>query len=113
MAVRQRRARRTNKSSELSADDWSAIRRFAAAWHKGGFNEYVELLQHTPRLLWKSFLQGVAKGFGAVVGATIVFALLLWILAALGDNLPGELGDFFTQTSQQIEQQQSATAKPN
>ncbi len=32
-------------------------------------------------LLWVSFLRGLAQGFGAIVGGTILVALLLWILS--------------------------------
>lgn len=31
-------------------------------------------------MLWSSFLRGIAQGFGAIVGGTILVALLLWIL---------------------------------
>lgn len=36
------------------------------------------------KLLTFAFLKGVATGLGAVIGGTIVVALLLWILSGLG-----------------------------
>ena len=36
------------------------------------------------KLLTFSFLKGLATGFGVFLGGTIVVALLLWILGALG-----------------------------
>jgi hypothetical protein len=36
------------------------------------------------RVLTFAFIKGVATGFGVVLGGTIVVALLLWILSALG-----------------------------
>jgi len=40
-----------------------------------------------------NFLRGIFFGVGSVLGATIVIALLLWILSRLVD-LPGGVGDF-------------------
>lgn len=36
-------------------------------------------------LLWVSFLRGLAQGFGAIVGGTILVALLLWILSLFNE----------------------------
>ena len=36
-------------------------------------------------MLWPNFVAGVARGFGALVGATIVIALVGWILATIID----------------------------
>ncbi len=46
-----------------------------------------------------SFLKGVATGFGGVIGATIVVALLLWILSLL-DSIPfvGPIFETFEDT---------------
>jgi hypothetical protein len=38
-------------------------------------------------LLWVSFLRGVAGGFGAIVGGTLLVAVLLWILGQF-DQIP-------------------------
>lgn len=35
------------------------------------------------RLLWRSFLQGVAGGLGRAVGATVIVALLVWLVGQL------------------------------
>jgi len=35
------------------------------------------------RLLWRSFLRGVVSGVGYAVGASILFALLVWLLGQL------------------------------
>lgn len=39
------------------------------------------------KMLWASFLRGMASGLGGVLGATMLIALLLWILSLL-DNVP-------------------------
>lgn len=36
-------------------------------------------------MLWPNFVAGVARGFGALVGATIVIALVGWLLTILID----------------------------
>ncbi|HXH26363.1 MAG TPA: DUF5665 domain-containing protein [Candidatus Acidoferrum sp.] len=33
--------------------------------------------------LWLAFLKGILSGFGAVIGGTIVVALVLWFLSSL------------------------------
>jgi hypothetical protein len=54
--------------------------------------EFAKQIQHMydasqpswKRLLLFSLLKGMATGFGAVIGGTIVVALTLWILSGLG-----------------------------
>lgn len=49
-----------------------------------------------------AFLKGVLSGVGGVVGATVVIALLLWVLSLLGD-IPfiGDLSDSVEKTIEQ------------
>ncbi|MDQ5972188.1 MAG: hypothetical protein QG553_347 [Patescibacteria group bacterium] len=49
-----------------------------------------------------SFLKGMAAGFGGVIGATIVVALLLWILT-LFSQVP-LIGHFTEKVTQTVEQ---------
>lgn len=95
-------ARKTNR--QLTEKDQRLIHQLAESLEKGHFNDYFEILQNTRRLLWKSFLQGLAKAVGAVIGATLVIALLVAILAMLGQYLPGEIGSFFTDIGKTIQQ---------
>lgn len=45
-------------------------------------NMFVETGYYKKRkMFFFSFLQGIARGIGTVVGATIVIALLIWILS--------------------------------
>lgn len=94
--------RTKTRSDKPTKEDWTMIHKVAVSLEKGRFNDYVDLLQNTRLLLWKSFVSGVAKGFGAVIGATLVVALVVTILTMLGDTLPGEAGDFFSNTSDTI-----------
>lgn len=56
------------------------------------------------KLLKMSFLKGLAAGFGGVIGATIVVALLLWILS-LFNEVP-LIGPFFDTAQNTIESTQ-------
>ncbi len=55
-------------------------------------NDYINLLGNTRKQMVSGFLRGVATGFGTVVGATLVVALVIWILGLLG-GLPF-IGDY-------------------
>lgn len=88
---------------DVPKEDWDVIHRFALALEKGRFNDYVEVLMDTKKLAWKSLVTGVARGFGAVLGATVVVALLVALLALLGDALPGDFGDFFSDTGNTLQ----------
>lgn len=46
--------------------------------------DYVYLLHSTKRQIWSSFIRGVFMGFGTVIGASLVVALLLAMLHFLG-----------------------------
>ena len=56
------------------------------------------------KLLKMSFLKGLAAGFGGVIGATIMVALLLWILS-LFNQVP-LIGPFFDTAQDTIESNQ-------
>lgn len=62
--------------------------------------DYLELLQDTKRQLWLSLLRGVAAGLGGVIGATVMVALLVFILARLA-GIP-VVGDFFRGISHSL-----------
>lgn len=91
------------KTTALSEEEISLLHKFAIALERGHFTDYFETLQNTRQLLWKGFLTGLAKGFGAILGATVVVALVVALLSLLGDTLPGELGGFFSDTSRKID----------
>jgi hypothetical protein len=95
--------RRQTAKRGPSDRDLGVIHKVAVSLEKGRFNDYVDLLQDNRKLLWKGFLSGLAKGVGAVVGATIIVAVLVMLLGVLGDTLPGKFGDFFQNTSENIQ----------
>lgn len=58
--------------------------------------DYIELLHSTRRQIWSSFVRGVFMGLGTVIGATLVVAILIWILSAFG-TIP-VIGEFIRST---------------
>lgn len=65
---------------------------------------YTKVHLSPGRLMWNNFLGGLAWGFGTVLGATIVVALVLFILSKL-DTVP-IIGDFISRILEQIELRQ-------
>ncbi len=56
--------------------------------------EYMELLNSPRRFFWINFLGGLARGLGAALGATILGAIIIYMLQrAVILNLP-LIGDF-------------------
>ncbi len=45
------------------------------------------------QVYWLNFVRGIFFGVGSVLGATVVIALVVWILNLLVD-IPGGVGDF-------------------
>ena len=50
-----------------------------------GLEEFMEYIRSPWKMLWPNFVAWVARGFGALVGASIVIALIGWILTTLID----------------------------
>lgn len=55
------------------------------------------------RLYFNNFVRGIFFSVGTIVGATIVVALVIWLLSVF-DGLP-VIGDFFRKISDTISQQ--------
>lgn len=54
------------------------------------------------RMMYNGFLRGLAQGFGAVVGGTILVAILLWVFGLFNEvPLLGPATKAFTDTVQQ------------
>lgn len=68
--------------------------------------EYINLLQKPLRIIYLNFLGGVARGLGIVIGATIIFAILIDILSRLIVlNLP-VIGDLIVEIMRIVEAKQ-------
>lgn len=89
---------------DLSDADWGLVYKFATALEKGRFGEYVSVLQNTRKLFWKAFVSGLGRGLGAVIGGTVIVALLAGLLAMIGPHLPSAAEEAVENTGKQIQQ---------
>ncbi len=48
-------------------------------------DEFIEYIRSPWKMLWPNFIAGIARGFWALVGATIVIGLVGWSLAIIID----------------------------
>ncbi len=63
--------------------------------------EFVQVLKKPRRMLWLSFLKGVAVGFGSVIGASLVVGVFIFVLSKL--SLVPVIGDAVTSVLQEID----------
>lgn len=49
------------------------------------FEEFVNYLRSPWRIFWTNFVSGILRGLGIIVGMSIVFALVLWLIAIFVD----------------------------
>ena len=50
-----------------------------------GLEEFIDYIRSPWKMLWPNFVAWVARGFGALVGATIVIAMIWWSLSLIID----------------------------
>lgn len=56
-----------------------------SALEASGLDEFMEYIRSPWKMLWPNFVAGVARGFWALVGVTIVITIIWWILSWLID----------------------------
>ena len=67
------------------------------------FYDYVEYAHDEKRILKRSFLIGLVKGFGSAIGVTILGAVVIYLLHALAmSNMP-YIADFISDIIDIIE----------
>jgi F0F1-type ATP synthase membrane subunit a len=57
-------------------------------------------------VFWVNFVRGIFFGVGSVLGATLVVALIVWLLSLLAD-IPGGIGDFIEYIVDTVRRQSS------
>jgi hypothetical protein len=71
-------------------DQQSKLDRLAMALERARIGEYVELMQQPLRVIYISFLSGLARGFGIIIGFTVIGAVVIYVLQrVVALNLPG------------------------
>lgn len=70
---------------------------------KASIAEYIELYQKPRRMLYLSFLSGIARGFGLAIGFTIVGALFLYFMGKIASlNIP-IVGEFIAEITRIVQ----------
>lgn len=77
----QKLAQDTQKLAEISQD----IKKVSKLLLSTGFGEFIKYLKSPWKIFWMNFLGGIFRGLGIIVGMTVVFALILWILSKFVD----------------------------
>ncbi len=80
--------------------------KFVVKMERGAQKAFIEELfndiyAHRMRIYFVNFVRGIAFSVGGILGATLVIALLIWLLS-LFSGVP-VIGDFFHQTQQTIQ----------
>ncbi len=79
------------------------IEKLAHSMEKASIAEYIELYQKPRRMLYLSFLSGIARGFGLAIGFTIVGALFLYVMGRIASlNLP-IVGEFIAEITRIVQ----------
>lgn len=77
------------------------IRALKAEVQRLNEHRYIRVMNSTPRLLWMSFLRGLATGLGTVVGATVLVSVMVYFLSQI--ELIPIIGDWAKQIAAEIQ----------
>ncbi len=70
--------------------------RIALSMERAKLNEYVNYLDNPKKMFFANFIAGLARGFGASVGFTLLAAVIIYILQGVVKlNLP-IIGEFIS-----------------
>lgn len=83
--IKKMSAKKEKTIEALSLYQIEQVEGLIDAIESAGIDEFIEYIRSPWKMLWPNFIAGVARGFGALVGATIVIALIGWILATIID----------------------------
>lgn len=75
----------TREIVELEADTLRHLHKLVYVFERMQLSDYISILQNPRRLIMMNFLAGVARGFGVIIGMTVLMALFLYILGRLVD----------------------------
>jgi len=65
--------------------------------------QYVRAVLNVRRIAWVSFLSGILNGLGAVIGATLILALVVYVLSRL--EVVPHIGRFISEIVKIVQQQ--------
>lgn len=71
--------------------------KLALDMEKARIKDYICYLENPKKLLWPNFLAGLARGFGASIGFTLLAAIIVYLLQSVVRlNLP-VIGKFISE----------------
>lgn len=83
--IKKMRTKKEKTIESLSQSEILKIEGLIDAIESTGLDEFMEYIRSPWKMLWPNFVAGVARGFGALVGVTIVIAIIGWTLSLLID----------------------------
>jgi len=75
----------TREIVELETDTLRHLHKLVYVFERMQLSDYISILQNPRRLIMMNFFAGVARGFGVIIGMTVLMALFLYILGRLVD----------------------------
>ncbi|MFO7154972.1 MAG: DUF5665 domain-containing protein [Caldicoprobacter oshimai] len=95
---------RANNEKDTKQQAYSKIEEIARTLEKMRFDDYIEYLNDTRRMIRTNFIAGLARGFGMAVGFTLLGAVALYFLTRLANkNLP-IIGGFIAEIVKIVKQ---------
>lgn len=61
------------------------IKKVSKLLKSAGFSDFVRYLKSPWKIIGINFLAGIFRGLGMIIGMTVVFALVIWMLSKLVD----------------------------
>tara|TARA_B100000524_G_scaffold198730_1_gene103320 strand:+ start:235 stop:522 length:288 start_codon:yes stop_codon:yes gene_type:complete len=89
------------KKNKILEKNDNEIKKLSEAIKSLNNNNIFKIYNSTKKILFVSFLKGLASGLGWIIGATILVSLLTYILSQI-EFIP-ILGDIVSQLIQEIE----------
>ena len=89
------------KKNKIQEENDNEIKKLSEALKSLNNNNIFKIYNSTKKILFISFLKGLASGLGWIIGATILVSLLTYILSQI-EFIP-ILGDIVSQLIQEIE----------
>lgn len=83
--LKNMKTRRVKQIDKLPQSEQDTIEWLVDAIGAVGLDEFMEYIRSPWKMLWPNFVAWVARGFGALVWAAIVIALVWWVLSTLID----------------------------
>lgn len=81
-------------AEKILLDHRDELKQFIRVLKGTGLREFMLYLKSPWRIIWSNLLGGVFRGLGIIIGMTVVFAILIWLLGKFV-NFP-LIGEYFS-----------------